>query len=172
MWGASLNGADVIADYVILPELSLGDSLVFPDMGAYTLAFNSRFLGLPQPICRYYKQGELIEWIMDIINIEYNLTIRKTRMLESWQRYYDFGAWTCYFGSVEGAIKLFVSGQKSTYWGSNKIVDTLQMATAISNYFSWKQMCSFKILTCGLISYKCGLVQRTAWHQAGEKALP
>ena len=64
VWGASLDPTDIIADNVILPEMRLGDSLVFPDMGAYTLVCASNFNRLPHPVCRYYKRGELHEWIV------------------------------------------------------------------------------------------------------------
>ena len=72
IWGGSCGGEDVIVEKVDLPEMRLGDSLAFPDMGAYTLAFISGFNGLPQPVCRYYKQGELIEWNVDSANNEIN----------------------------------------------------------------------------------------------------
>ena len=58
VWGASWDGDDLTANHVMLPEVGLGDSLVFPDMGAYTLACASGFNGLRHPVSRYYRHGE------------------------------------------------------------------------------------------------------------------
>ena len=81
MWGGSCDGGDVIVEHVDLPEMRLGDSLVFPDMGAYTRALTSGFNGLPQPTCRYYKKGELSEWVMNMASIEGNMVICKASLL-------------------------------------------------------------------------------------------
>lgn len=49
VWGPTCDGLDQVANDVLLPELKLGDWLVFEDMGAYTLPVASHFNGFPIP---------------------------------------------------------------------------------------------------------------------------
>ena len=95
VWGASCDGGDVIVELVDLPQMRLGDSLVFPDMGAYTIACATDFNGLPQPVCRYYTQGDLIEWVKYLADIKSHQAIRKTSLQDigirpSGQARFDF----------------------------------------------------------------------------------
>lgn len=61
VWGPTCDGLDHILKNCKLPELSVGDFLNFPDMGAYTLAAGSTFNGMPRPDI-YYHCSENI-WI-------------------------------------------------------------------------------------------------------------
>jgi len=47
LYGPTCDGFDTIAKDVELPELEVGDWVMFPDMGAYTLAGASCFNGIP-----------------------------------------------------------------------------------------------------------------------------
>lgn len=49
MWGPTCDGLDQVVSSVLLPPLDIGDWLVFPDMGAYTLPVASTFNGFPVP---------------------------------------------------------------------------------------------------------------------------
>ncbi|GAB1865464.1 Ornithine decarboxylase [Camponotus japonicus] len=49
LWGPTSDSFDVIVQEVSLPELCLGDWLVWEDMGAYSLTFSTMFNGFPIP---------------------------------------------------------------------------------------------------------------------------
>ena len=54
LWGPTCDSLDVILKDTPLPELNLGDTLFFEDMGAYTKASASTFNGYPKPEAHYY----------------------------------------------------------------------------------------------------------------------
>lgn len=49
LWGQSCDSADIICERIELPELEIGDYLVFSGMGAYGVTLASRFNGFPIP---------------------------------------------------------------------------------------------------------------------------
>ncbi|XP_057654812.1 ornithine decarboxylase 1-like [Diorhabda carinulata] len=49
VWGPTCDGLDQVTEHVMLPEMKVGDWLVFEDMGAYTLPVASPFNGFPIP---------------------------------------------------------------------------------------------------------------------------
>lgn len=49
VWGPTCDGLDQVSEDVLLPEMKIGDWLVFEDMGAYTLPVASHFNGFPIP---------------------------------------------------------------------------------------------------------------------------
>ncbi|CAG9813762.1 unnamed protein product [Phaedon cochleariae] len=49
VWGPTCDGLDQVVEHVMLPEMKVGDWLVFEDMGAYTLPVASAFNGFPIP---------------------------------------------------------------------------------------------------------------------------
>ncbi|XP_056412540.1 antizyme inhibitor 2 isoform X1 [Hyla sarda] len=53
LWGQTCDGIDKIAEHLQLPELQVGDWLLFDNMGAYTVATSSTFNGFQQS-CIYY----------------------------------------------------------------------------------------------------------------------
>ena len=53
LWGQALSQVDMIC-HAHLPELQIGDWLMFDDMGAYTLALLSPFNGFVWPHIYYY----------------------------------------------------------------------------------------------------------------------
>ncbi|NWS52742.1 AZIN2 inhibitor, partial [Chunga burmeisteri] len=53
LWGPPGHPEDRIADGLELPELQVGDWLIFEDMGAYTIATSSPLGGCPQPQITY-----------------------------------------------------------------------------------------------------------------------
>ncbi len=59
--GPSCDSQDIISRDTVLPnDLALGDVLVFPNTGAYTLAYGSDFNGFKVPEVRYIKDGKLL----------------------------------------------------------------------------------------------------------------
>ncbi|XP_053675482.1 ornithine decarboxylase-like [Anopheles nili] len=49
LWGPTCDSADIVCEQLDLPELGIGDFLVFPRMGAYGATLASRFNGFPIP---------------------------------------------------------------------------------------------------------------------------
>ncbi|KAL1115249.1 hypothetical protein AAG570_007280 [Ranatra chinensis] len=49
VWGPTCDSTDMITDCALLPRLSVGDWLVFRDMGAYTIPVSTSFNGFPLP---------------------------------------------------------------------------------------------------------------------------
>ncbi|XP_052890175.1 ornithine decarboxylase 1-like [Anopheles moucheti] len=49
LWGPSCDSADIVCERLDLPELEIGDYLVFPGMGAYGVTLASCFNGFPIP---------------------------------------------------------------------------------------------------------------------------
>ncbi|XP_063312908.1 ornithine decarboxylase 1-like [Pelobates fuscus] len=48
LWGASCDEEDIIMDEVYLPELDVGDWIIFPNMGAYSVTLYSSYCGFPK----------------------------------------------------------------------------------------------------------------------------
>lgn len=49
VWGPTCDGLDQVSENILLPDMKIGDWLVFEDMGAYTLPVASTFNGFPVP---------------------------------------------------------------------------------------------------------------------------
>ncbi len=47
LWGPTCDSMDKISDAALLPELAVGDWLVFENAGAYTIAGSCKFNGFP-----------------------------------------------------------------------------------------------------------------------------
>uniref|UniRef100_A0A1B0ETM9 ornithine decarboxylase n=1 Tax=Lutzomyia longipalpis TaxID=7200 RepID=A0A1B0ETM9_LUTLO len=58
IWGPSCDGLDKICDNLQLPNLAIGDAILFPNMGAYTIAIASPFNGFPIPKVLYFAQHD------------------------------------------------------------------------------------------------------------------
>lgn len=54
IWGPTCDGLDRVQAEAKLPEMFVGEWLVFDDMGAYTLAAGSGFNGMPKALVRYH----------------------------------------------------------------------------------------------------------------------
>lgn len=57
LWGPTCDSMDLLTQSIKLPELSIGDWLLFENMGAYTLVAASRFNGMNKPKI-YYLDSE------------------------------------------------------------------------------------------------------------------
>ncbi|GAB0098637.1 hypothetical protein DMENIID0001_144010 [Sergentomyia squamirostris] len=60
IWGISCGGNDKICDKILLPPISIGDVLVFTNMGSYTIPIASNFNGFP--IARVLYFAECDSW--------------------------------------------------------------------------------------------------------------
>lgn len=49
LWGPTCDSYDVIVKDVLMPELHIGDWLVWEDIGSYTLCLCTTFNGFPIP---------------------------------------------------------------------------------------------------------------------------
>lgn len=49
VYGSTLKMLDTVCPDVLLPEMKIGDWIVFEDMGAYTLSLCTEFNGFPIP---------------------------------------------------------------------------------------------------------------------------
>lgn len=56
VWGPTCDGLDCVNEEVALPELDVGDWIVYRDMGAYTMCAASNFNGMPKPRSYYLMQ--------------------------------------------------------------------------------------------------------------------
>ncbi|XP_055708216.1 ornithine decarboxylase 1-like [Phlebotomus papatasi] len=54
--GPTCNGFDKMSENMVLPHLDIGDIIVFPNMGAYTVSLSSTFNGFPKPRIMYYQE--------------------------------------------------------------------------------------------------------------------
>jgi hypothetical protein len=62
VWGPTCDGLDQILKNARLPELEVGERLLFRDMGAYTMAAGSTFNGMPRPD-RFYHCSEHVWYV-------------------------------------------------------------------------------------------------------------
>lgn len=53
IWGPTCDGLDRIVEQCCLPDMQVGDWLVFENMGAYTVAASSTFNGFQRPDIHY-----------------------------------------------------------------------------------------------------------------------
>lgn len=53
LYGNTCDGLDMICENIMLPELSIGEWLYVPDLGAYSTASSSLFNGMERPNSRY-----------------------------------------------------------------------------------------------------------------------
>ncbi|XP_019638975.1 PREDICTED: ornithine decarboxylase-like [Branchiostoma belcheri] len=59
VWGPTCDGLDRIMEHCLLPELHVGDWILFEDMGAYTMAAASTFNGFSKPSCYYVVDANM-----------------------------------------------------------------------------------------------------------------
>lgn len=59
VWGQTCDGLDKVVDEVLLPDMQIGDWMVFESMGAYSLSLVTSFNGAPIPKVYYLITQEL-----------------------------------------------------------------------------------------------------------------
>ncbi|AIB03159.1 ornithine decarboxylase [Bovine gammaherpesvirus 6] len=74
IWGPSCDGLDCIVKRCELPELQVGDWLIFENMGAYSLVSSSTFNGFPKPEKHYVISEFSKQMVTQVANYtsEYN----------------------------------------------------------------------------------------------------
>ncbi|KAJ8978811.1 hypothetical protein NQ317_018901 [Molorchus minor] len=68
IWGPTCDGLDQVVENIMLPEMKVGDWLVFEDMGAYTLPVASPFNGFPVPKVHVVADENIWILLKDIVN--------------------------------------------------------------------------------------------------------
>ncbi|XP_064626366.1 ornithine decarboxylase-like [Lineus longissimus] len=63
IWGPTCDGIDCISNHSLLPELEVGDWIVFENMGAYTMAAASCFNGMSKPTGHYVIREEMLKYL-------------------------------------------------------------------------------------------------------------
>lgn len=61
LWGPTCDSMDMIKKDVILPEMEVGEWIMFKEMGAYTIAAASTFNGFQLPSMKYHLPSHTIE---------------------------------------------------------------------------------------------------------------
>jgi len=53
VWGPTSNDLDCIVKECLLPDMDIGEWIIFHEMGAYSMVFASSFNGMAKPKCYY-----------------------------------------------------------------------------------------------------------------------
>lgn len=61
LWGPTCDSLDMIRKNIYLPEMEIGDWIIFREMGAYTICAASNFNGFKKPIIKYYLDNYTIK---------------------------------------------------------------------------------------------------------------
>ncbi|XP_074035724.1 ornithine decarboxylase [Leptinotarsa decemlineata] len=70
VWGPTCDGLDQVVEQVMLPEMKVGDWMVFENMGAYTLPVASPFNGFPIPKVQIVMDESIWTLMKDIIQFQ------------------------------------------------------------------------------------------------------
>ncbi|XP_012230173.1 ornithine decarboxylase 1-like isoform X2 [Linepithema humile] len=68
LWGPTADSFDLIVKNTLLPELYIGDWLIWKNMGAYTLALSNTFNGFPIPVVKPFIRKSQWEKFQERIN--------------------------------------------------------------------------------------------------------
>ncbi|XP_045852634.1 LOW QUALITY PROTEIN: ornithine decarboxylase-like [Meles meles] len=71
IWGPTCDGLDHILEHCDLPEMHVGDWMVFENMGAYTVAAASTFNGIQRPTIYYVMLGPMWQLMQQIQSCDF-----------------------------------------------------------------------------------------------------
>jgi len=77
IWGPTCDGLDCIKSHCLLPELEVGDWIVFDNMGAYTMSAASNFNGISKPSGDYVVEERFSDLVVPSTNME-NVPIKRS----------------------------------------------------------------------------------------------
>lgn len=60
VWGPTCDSLDQVCDNVQLPDMDIGDLLLFENMGGYTLTIASTFNGFPKAVVKYFIEPAVV----------------------------------------------------------------------------------------------------------------
>jgi len=67
LWGPTCDSLDKIRENIYLPEMEIGDWMIFREMGAYTICAASNFNGFKLPTIKYYLDNFTINTLKNLI---------------------------------------------------------------------------------------------------------
>lgn len=70
LWGPTCDSMDCIKRDVGLPEMHIGEWIVFREMGAYTIAAATTFNGFKYPDVKFLVDADLIRFLESLANWE------------------------------------------------------------------------------------------------------
>ncbi|KAG5873671.1 hypothetical protein JTB14_013337 [Gonioctena quinquepunctata] len=70
IWGPTCDGLDQVVEHVMMPDMKVGDWLVFEDMGAYTLPVASPFNGFPIPKVQVVMDENIWSLMKDMLQLQ------------------------------------------------------------------------------------------------------
>ena len=111
VWGANCDGGDVIVELVDLPQMRLGDSLVFPDMGAYTSMHNGLQWVATTSLPLLHTRGS--NW-MSNISSWYQEPSSDSQNKLARHRYKAIGTGTVWFCYRVRTVKCWISRQRTS----------------------------------------------------------
>lgn len=68
LWGPTCDSMDCIKRDVHLPEMHIGEWIIFREMGAYTMCAGSTFNGFKLPSIKYHVPGYTLEMLQNLPN--------------------------------------------------------------------------------------------------------
>jgi diaminopimelate decarboxylase len=68
IWGPTCDSMDCIKRDIVLPELHIGEWIIFREMGAYTIAAGSTFNGFKMPSLQYHVPSYTLEMLQKLPN--------------------------------------------------------------------------------------------------------
>uniref|UniRef100_A0A1B6GPX0 ornithine decarboxylase n=1 Tax=Cuerna arida TaxID=1464854 RepID=A0A1B6GPX0_9HEMI len=72
IWGPTCDGLDRVVDHILMPQLKVGDWLIFENMGAYTLTSSSEFNGFPAPKILTIVNDSVWDFLNNLLKFDKN----------------------------------------------------------------------------------------------------
>lgn len=118
IWGPTCDGLDRVCEGVLLPRLTVGDWIVFEDMGAYTLVSAGPFNGFPVP-CVLTVASESVE---QMLHNKLPLTKRHFEKVIDIPFFSPMtNSWSSFCG--DGEIVYYGKGGKSEEWSTEERIE-------------------------------------------------
>ena len=68
IWGPTCDSMDCIKRDVVLPEMHIGEWVLFKEMGAYTICAGSEFNGFKMPVLQYFVPMYTLQMLQHLPN--------------------------------------------------------------------------------------------------------
>lgn len=95
VWGPTCDGLDRVIEHCLLPELDVGDWVIWKDMGAYTVAAGSAFNGFKTSVITFVISEENLSLLQTLSNRdpipELCFKLENTGKVEAEKKAFEFG---------------------------------------------------------------------------------
>ncbi|KAG8229860.1 hypothetical protein J437_LFUL009135 [Ladona fulva] len=123
IWGPTCDGLDRVCEGVLLPRLTVGDWIVFEDMGAYTLVSAGPFNGFPVPCVLTVASEHVAHLLRDKLpltqsHFEKVIDIPLTSMSNNWSPFI-----------ADGEIVCRAKGGKTEEWNVGERLEKVENVT-------------------------------------------